>query len=121
VLVTAPDDRQWRVRVVFVAAIAAAALFWWVLLPLLLVAVDLVVVLLLLVVAVVGRVLFRRPWTVEATSGTGERVTVQVVGWRAALRRRDEIAGLLGRGQHPRRCRRVTADPLGRTSVPSYA
>ncbi|HEX5995965.1 MAG TPA: hypothetical protein VFY84_12555 [Jiangellales bacterium] len=87
--------------VVFLAAIAAAALFWWVLLPLLLIAIDLVIVLVLLVLALVGRVLFRRPWTVEATAGNGERVTAEVVGWRAALRRRDEIAELLRRGQRP--------------------
>ena len=57
--------------------------------------------LVLLVLAVVGRVLFRRPWTVEATAGNGDRVISEVVGWRAALRRRDEIAELLGRGQRP--------------------
>ncbi|MGW5666588.1 hypothetical protein [Micromonospora sp. NPDC003776] len=87
--------------VVFIAVIAAAALFWWVLLPLLLLAIDLVVVLVLLVLAVVGRVLFRRPWTVEATAANGETVTTEVVGWRAALRRRDEIAEVLRRGQRP--------------------
>lgn len=85
--------------VVFIAVIAAAALFWWVLLPLLLVAIDLVVVLVLLVLAVVGRALFRRPWTVEATAGNGQKLVAHVVGWRAALRRRDEIAASLRRGQ----------------------
>lgn len=87
--------------VVFIAVVAAAALFWWVLLPLLLLAVDLVVVLVLLVLAVAGRVLLGRPWTVEATAGNGETVTTEVVGWRAALRRRDEIAEVLRRGQRP--------------------
>ncbi len=89
------------VVVVFLAVIAAAALFWWVLFPLLLIAVDLMIVLVLLVVALVGRVLFRRPWTVEATAGDGERVVAEVVGWRAALRRRDEIAESLRLGQRP--------------------
>jgi hypothetical protein len=88
------------VAVVFLAVIVAAALFWWVL-PLLLVAIDLMIVLVLLVVTVVGRVLFRRPWTVEATAGSGERVIAEVMGWRAALRRRDEMAELLRRGQRP--------------------
>jgi hypothetical protein len=87
--------------IAFLAFIAAAALFWWVLLPLLLIVIDLVIVLVLLVVTVAGRVLFRRPWTVEATAGNGERVIAEVVGWRAALRRRDEIAELLRRGQRP--------------------
>lgn len=89
------------VVLVFLAVIAAAALFWWVLLPLLLIAIDLMIVLVLLVVTVVGRVLFRRPWTVEATAGNGERVVAEVVGWRAALRRRDEIAESLRLGQRP--------------------
>ncbi|GGK35589.1 hypothetical protein GCM10010124_30380 [Pilimelia terevasa] len=86
--------------VVFIGVIAAAALFWWVLLPLLLLLIDLVVVLVLLVLALAGRVLFRRPWTVEARSG-GETFTAQVVGWRAALCRRDEIAESLRRGLRP--------------------
>lgn len=86
------------VVVVCIGVIAAAALFWWVLLPLLLIVIDLVVVLVLLVLAIVGRVLFRRPWTVQAKTGGGERVAVEVVGWRAALRRRDELAESLRRG-----------------------
>lgn len=85
--------------VVFIAVIAGAVLFWWVLLPLLLVVLDLLIVLLLLLVSIAGRVLFRRPWIVQATSGDGQRIVVEVVGWRAALRRRDELAELLGRGQ----------------------
>jgi hypothetical protein len=80
-----------------IALIIAALLFWWVLLPLLLLVLDLVIVLILLVLAIVGRVLFRRPWTVEATSATGQRITADVVGWRAALRKRDELAEQLAR------------------------
>jgi hypothetical protein len=80
-----------------IGLILAAALFGWVLLPLLLLALDALVVVLLVVVAIVGRVVFRRPWRVEAVQAeTGERVTADVVGWRAALRRRDEMAE--GRG-----------------------
>jgi hypothetical protein len=80
------------IAVIGLAVVLAAVLFWWVLLPLLLLVLDLVIVLILLVLAIVGRVLFRRPWTVEATSATGQRITADVVGWRAALRRRDELA-----------------------------
>jgi hypothetical protein len=63
------------IAVLFVVFIAAAALFWWVLLPVLLVLLDLLLVLILLLVAIVARVLFRRPWTVEAVSAGGERFT----------------------------------------------
>lgn len=83
------------------AFILAAVLFWWLLLPLLLLLLDIVVVVILLLVAIVARVLFRRPWTVEARSAAGESVTAEVVGWRAALRRRDELADELRRGMRP--------------------
>ncbi|MEV2240383.1 hypothetical protein [Micromonospora sp. NPDC049891] len=92
------EDVVFVLVVVFFAVIITAVVFWWVLLPLLLVVIDLVVVLVLLVSAVLGRVLFRRPWTVQATAAHGERIVAQVVGWRAALRRRDEMAESLARG-----------------------
>ena len=84
------------------AFIAAAALFWWVLLPLLLIVLDLAIVLILLVLAVAGRVLLRRPWTVQAQASDGRRFTVDVVGWRAALAQRDEIANGLRLGHQHR-------------------
>ncbi len=89
------------IAVIFIGFIAAAALFWWVLLPLLLILLDLLIVLVLLLVAVIGRVLFGRPWTVQATASNGERLTAQVVGWRAALRHRDEMAESLRSGLRP--------------------
>jgi hypothetical protein len=78
-----------------------AALFYWVALPLLLVIVDLAVVIVLVVVTVVARVLLLRPWTVQASADVGPSFAVEVRGWRAALRRRDEIADHLRRGQRP--------------------
>ncbi|MFF5290490.1 hypothetical protein [Paractinoplanes globisporus] len=89
------------IALIFIAFVAAVALFWWVLLPLLLLVLDLAIVLILLAASIVARVLFRRPWTVEATTPGRERVIHQVVGWRAALRRRDEMADSLRRGLRP--------------------
>jgi hypothetical protein len=89
------------VVVIFIGVILAAVLFWWVLLPLLLVVLDLLIVLILLAVGVVARVLFRRPWTVEATAEGAETIQDGVVGWRAALRRRDELAEQLRAGTRP--------------------
>ncbi|MGC9667839.1 hypothetical protein ACNTMW_14950 [Planosporangium sp. 12N6] len=87
---------------VIVFLIVVGALFWWVLLPLLLLVVDLVVVILLLAVAIPARVLFRRPWTVEAArsvpDGGEEYFATEVVGWRHALGTRDEIAEKLRMG-----------------------
>jgi hypothetical protein len=73
----------------------------WIVLPLLLLIVDLAIVVVLLVVTVVARVLFRRPWTVEATTTGGRSFTTDVTGLRAAFRQRDEIADQLRRGQWP--------------------
>src|SRR5215470_9152644 len=83
--------------VVVVGLIVGGLLFWWLLLPLLLLVIDIVVVMVLAVVTVATRVLFRRPWTVEAADGTNRYIT-EVLGWRHALRVRDEIAEKLRAG-----------------------
>jgi Zn-dependent protease with chaperone function len=96
---------------VVLAIIVFGLLFWWLLLPLLLLFLDLVAVVLLLVIGIVARVLFRRPWIVQATAITGETVTVNVVGWRRALRRRDELAEQLRHGLTPDDAVPPAADP----------
>jgi hypothetical protein len=65
--------------------------------PLLLAAFDLIVIVLLTVLAVSARVVFRRPWLVEATSPT-TRATWRVVGWRASGRAVDDAAEALAHG-----------------------
>lgn len=86
---------------VIVAMIVVGALFWWLLLPLLLLVLDVVVVVVLVLAGVVGRVLLRRPWTVQVRGPAGVEATTGVVGWRAALRTRDEIADKLRLGYRP--------------------
>ncbi len=66
-------------------------------LPLLLALFDLVIVVVAAVVGVASRVLFRRPWTVEALSADGERHEVRVVGWRSA---NDGVASIGSSIQH---------------------
>jgi hypothetical protein len=85
-------DALWVIGLILIVFVLAAVFFWWILLPLLLLVIDLLAVVLLLIVATVGRVFFRRPWTIEARSDSGRIVREEVIGWRAALRRRDEIA-----------------------------
>ncbi|BFU45494.1 hypothetical protein [Krasilnikovia sp. MM14-A1004] len=102
-------DAIGAIVVILIAFVVAAALFWWVLLPLLLVILDVVVVLILLAVSIVARVLFRRPWTVTATTPGHDPVTAHVVGWRAALRHRDEIADSLRHGLRPEAASRSSA------------
>ncbi|MFF5082878.1 hypothetical protein ACFY36_38045 [Actinoplanes sp. NPDC000266] len=89
------NDEFVVIAIVFFAFVLAAVLFWWVLLPLLLIVLDALIILLLLAASVVARVLFRRPWIVRATAATGETTEEEVIGWRAALRRRDAMAAAL--------------------------
>jgi hypothetical protein len=85
---------------VIVGMIVFGLLFWFLLLPLLLLLFDVVVLLSVFALATIARVLFRRPWTVEAVPATkGKRARQrQVIGWRAALRTRDALAEHLRTG-----------------------
>lgn len=81
--------------------ILGVLVFWFILLPLLLLIVDILVVVLLLLIAIPARVLFRRPWTVEAAYDDGQTEQIfstDVVGWRRALETRDDIAAKLRQG-----------------------
>jgi hypothetical protein len=69
--------------------------------PLVIAIVDVVVLLLLAGLGMVGRVVFRRPWTVEARAGDGTVLTWPVVGWRASGERCAEVAELLASGVIP--------------------
>lgn len=62
--------------------------------------IDALIVVLAILLGGLVRVVFRRPWTVEAVSGE-ERRTQQVVGWRAAGRAVEAWAEELrhGRGE----------------------
>jgi hypothetical protein len=53
---------------------------------------ELLFLVLLALLGVVGRVLFRRPWTVDATGPGGVHHEWQVVGWRASGEARDHVA-----------------------------
>jgi hypothetical protein len=54
------------------------------------------------VVGVVGRVLFRRPWTVDAIDPAGTRVAWSIVGWRSSRDTRRFIADrILATGSVP--------------------
>lgn len=53
---------------------------------------ELFFIVFLALAGVVGRVLFRRPWTVDAVSPTGEHYQWAVVGWRASGAARQFIA-----------------------------
>jgi hypothetical protein len=69
-----------------------------ILLPLLLVVVELAVLTLLTVLGLVARVVFRRPWVVEATDSGPFRHTWRIVGWRASREFVDGVAAGLAHG-----------------------
>jgi hypothetical protein len=65
--------------------------------PALLALMDLALVLVIAAAGIIGRFLFRRPWTVEARATTGDRHEVQVVGWRRAG---ESIVAMAGDIEH---------------------
>ena len=83
--------------IVIVAVIVLLLLFGW---PVLLIGIDLIWLLLVGLLGVVGRVVLRRPWRVEAVSAS-QRRQWYVQGYRAAGRRRDEIANQFTHGHNP--------------------
>jgi hypothetical protein len=80
-----------------VAVIAIFFLGW----PLLLLLLDLIWLVLALTVGIVAKVLFRRPWRVEAISEAGARHDSRVVGFGKAAEARDELARSLEAGRDP--------------------
>ena len=74
-----------------VAVAALVFLFWFFVLPVAILALDLLFVVLLAAVSVAARVLFRRPWIVEAST-TGEQHQRPVVGYRASREMVDDTA-----------------------------
>jgi hypothetical protein len=86
---------------VAIAVILVVVLLVFVMIPLLVALVDLLILLLLGLLGLFGRIVFRRPWTVEARGDDDTVRRWKVVGWRASAERRDEIAALLAAGITP--------------------
>jgi hypothetical protein len=92
-LLDALSDIFW----VFVIVVVVAVLLL-VGVPLLLAIVDVVVVALLTLLAIGARVVFRRPWAVEAVGPDGAGHTWRVVGWQASGDAVDAVANALEHG-----------------------
>jgi hypothetical protein len=82
-------------------AIGAAFVVLPIVAPLIGVVADLILAILLTALGVAGRLLFRRPWSVEAVSDTGERHRWQVVGWRASRQLVADVVNALAHGNLP--------------------
>lgn len=86
--------------VALIVILVGAALFVLIGLPLLLAVFDVILLVLLAVLGVLGRVLLRRPWTVEACpQGDGGGREWRVVGWRDSARLVDSLARRLQSGE----------------------
>lgn len=82
-----------------VLVVLAVAIF--VVIPLLAAIVDLLILVVLALFGILARILFRRPWHVEATATDGARHVWRVVGWRRSGERRDQVAQMLAAGVTP--------------------
>jgi hypothetical protein len=95
-------------KLVIVLLVLGGAVVWWVVLPLVLLIADALIV----GAGLPLRILLGKRFTVEATSPIPNRtgtmvIATQAPGWRAAHRRRDEIAAQLGDGVPVRKIGRI--------------
>jgi hypothetical protein len=87
--------------VALLIGLVVLALLIFVVFPLVVVVVDLVILVLITLVGLAARVVFRRPWTVQARGDDGTVHRWKVVGWRASRQHRDDIADQLAAGLTP--------------------
>jgi hypothetical protein len=84
--------------VAFLVVLALILFFVFIGLPLLIALGELVLILVLALIGVIGRVLFRRPWTIDAVSPSGVLTQWSVVGWRASAAARRFVAQRIATG-----------------------
>lgn len=94
------DDLGEAIGVAVLVVLALLILFF-VALPLALALVDALILLLLALLAIPFRVLFRRPWLVDAHHSDGRALRWRVVGWRESARFATEARELLDAGIEP--------------------
>ncbi len=83
---------------IFIVVVLAAV---FVGIPLLVAVIDLALIVIVALLGALTRVVFRRPWIVEARADDGSIATWRVVGWRASGERVAEVEGLIRSGVVP--------------------
>lgn len=78
--------------VVVIFLLLALVFIFMVGIPLLIAIGELVILLLLVIIGLISKVLFRRPWTIDATSPENEITEWHVIGWRKSVMARDYVA-----------------------------
>jgi hypothetical protein len=94
-------DDAFAVIGLVIAAVIVVVVLAFVVVPLVVTLLDLLVVVLISLVGLVGRVMFRRPWVVEAVDSDGHRYTWRIVGRQASRAAVGAIAGAFAHGQEP--------------------
>ncbi len=79
----------------FLLALVLLVLFVVFVLPLLVVAVEVLLGLVVVLLGVVAKVVFRRPWAIDAFGADGTHLRWKEVGWRATTRKVDEVVTAL--------------------------
>ncbi|WP_436793860.1 hypothetical protein [Actinospongicola halichondriae] len=84
--------------VVFIVVVLVVLFLIFIGIPFLIALGELLLILVFALAGLIGRVLFRRPWTVDAVSPDGEHTTWSIVGWRTSATARQFIADRLAAG-----------------------
>ena len=98
---------------IVIGLVAVVLFVVFVAVPLLVVVVDLLLLVLLTGLGLVARVVFRRPWVVEALGPDDLRLTWRIVGWRTSGEAVDFIADALAHGAPPPPGHEVSPRPGG--------
>ncbi len=114
---SALDDLPWGLDLfdgttIGIAIVVVVLLIVFVLVPLIGIALELIVLLVLFLSSLVGRVVFRRPWVVEAVKAGDpeERVAFAVKGWRQSSQALEELRTALSAAGPPERL--TVGEPL---------
>jgi hypothetical protein len=93
-------DEAFAVALVVIGVVLVVLLFTTVVFPIVALTIELLLVVVLLIGGLVGRLVFRRPWTVRARASDDRReLTWHVRGLRRSGRVRDEVAAALASGR----------------------
>jgi hypothetical protein len=84
--------------VVALGVILFLLILFFVAIPLLVAVVDILIVIALALAGIAARIVFRRPWVIEARNDDDQVYRWRVVGWKASGERVGEIARILRAG-----------------------
>jgi hypothetical protein len=94
-------DDAFAVIGLVIAAVVVVVVLAFVVVPLLVALLDLLVVVVVSLLGLAGRVMFRRPWVVEAVASDGHRCTWRIVGRQESRAAVDAIAAAFAHGHTP--------------------